>query len=58
MKFEFCDNKPCYINEKGFKVHIFEHGTYVCNCGEKKGKPMSIGFLKQDRKKKKKKKNA
>ena len=54
MEFDFCDNKPCYVNEKGFKVHVFEHGAYLCNCGEKIGKLMSVGFLKQDRKKKKK----
>jgi len=54
MEFEFCDNKPCYVNEKGIKVHVFEPGAYLCNCGENKSKPIFVGFSSRNRKRKKK----
>lgn len=37
-------NKPCYNGIKGF-VHVFNSGSYICNCGEKKGESMEEKYV-------------
>jgi len=36
--------KPCYKGSRGF-VHVFESGSYICNCGERTCQPMEGKYV-------------